>query len=100
MAILPNWLYEPLPYVYSIAGVVSSFSLDSYMGRFSGFLLITAGIVVGYQRYEYRRFRKQRQERLEWLHRQSQNRKKERQEWLRKQADKVREDIERKKNDF
>jgi len=100
MAILPNWLYEPLPYVYGIAGVVSAFTLDSTMGRFSGFLLITAGIVVGYQRYEYRRFRKQRQERLEWLNRQSQIRKKERQEWLRNQANKVREDIERKKNDF
>ena len=70
------------------------------MGRISGFLLITAGIVVGYQRYEYRRFRKQRQERLDWLNRQTKTRRKERQEWLRKQADKLREDIERKKNDF
>ncbi len=100
MAILPNWLYEPLPYVYGIAGVVAFYNLDSSMGRISGFLLITAGIVVGYQRYEYRRFRKQRQERLDWLNRQTKTRRKERQEWLRKQADKLREDIERKKNDF
>jgi hypothetical protein len=100
MAILPNWLYEPLPYVYGIAGVVASYNLDSSMGRISGFLLITAGIVVGYQRYEYRRFRKQRQERLDWLQEQARKKKMQRQEWLRNQAKTLREEIERKKNDF
>jgi hypothetical protein len=56
--------------------------------------------VVGYQRYEYRRFRKQRQERLDWLQEQARKKKMQRQEWLRDQAKTLREDIERKKNDF
>jgi hypothetical protein len=100
MAVFPNWLYEPLPYIYGVAGIASTFTLDTLVGRMSGILLITAGIVVAFQRYEYRRVKKQRQERLEWLSRQSQMRKKERQEWLRKQADDLREKIEHKKNDF
>jgi hypothetical protein len=100
MAILPNWIYEPLPYLYGGFGIVSTFSLDSMIGKFSGVLLITAGIVVGYQRYEYRRFQKQRQERMDWLHEQARKKKAERQAWLRHQADDLRQEIERKKNDF
>ncbi len=100
MVILPNWLYEPLPYVYGIAGIVASYRLDSAMGRISGVLLITAGIVVAYQRYEFRHFNKQRQERLDWLREQAHKKKAQRQEWLRDQAKTLREDIERKQNDF
>jgi len=100
MAVLPNWLYEPLPYVYSVAGIVSTFTLDTLVGRFSGILLITAGIVVGFQRFEYRRFKAQRQERLDWLKEQADKKKRQRQDWLRHQADELRDEIERKKNDF
>jgi hypothetical protein len=100
MVILPSWVYEPLPYVYGIAGVLSAYNLDSLMGRISGILLITAGIVVGYQRYEYRRFRKQRQERLDWLQEQARKKKAQRQEWLRDQAKTLRDEIENKKNNF
>lgn len=100
MAILPNWIYEPLPYVYGGVGIIATFNLDSLIGMSSGFLLITAGLVVGYQRYEYRRFQKQRQERLDWLREQARKKRADRQAWLRTQASELREEIERKNNDF
>lgn len=100
MAVLPNWIYEPLPYVYTGVGIVATLSLDSLIGWSSGVLLITAGIVVGYQRYEYRRFQKQLQDRQDWLQEQSRKKKTERQAWLKQQAQQLREDIERKKDDF
>ncbi len=100
MAVLPNWLYEPLPYVYAGAGLIATVSLDTITGRFSGILLITAGIVVGYQRFEHRRLLKERQERQAWLQEQAQKRKIQKQIWLREQAQKYREEIERKEEDF
>ncbi len=100
MPVLPNWLYEPLPYVYSSTGLVSAVVLESMMGRLSGVLLITAGCVISYQRYEYRRLKKEREERLAWLQDQARRKKAQRQTWLRDQAKIYRNEIERKKNDF
>jgi hypothetical protein len=100
MSILPSWIYEPLPYIYGGVGIFAAFTLDSMIGKLSGVLLISAGIVVGFLRYEYRSFQRQRRERLEWLNEQSRKKKTERQAWLRQQADDIRKDIERKNNDF
>jgi len=100
MAVLPNWIYEPLPYLYAGAGVVAIMNLDTVIGRISGILLITAGLVVGYQRYEYRSFQKQRIERQNWLREQARKKKTSRQEWLRAQAKQFREDINHKNDDF
>ncbi len=100
MPMLPNWIYEPLPYIYAGVGIVAAGSLDTLIGQLSGLLLISAGIVVGYQRYEYRHIQKQRQARLDWMKEQAHRKKVERQAWLRHQADDIREEIERKNNDF
>ncbi len=100
MVTLPDWLYEPLPYVYAAAGLVAALTLDSFTGRISGLLLLSAAGVVGYWRYDYRHKEKQRIERLLWLQDQAHKRKVERQTWLREQAQKYREEIERKEQDF
>ncbi len=100
MLVLPNWVYEPLPYIYTSTGLVSAVMLDSMMGRMSGILLITAGFVIVYQRYEYRRLKKEREERQAWLQEQAHRKKMQRQAWLRDQAQRYREEIERKKDDF
>jgi predicted Holliday junction resolvase-like endonuclease len=100
MVILPRWFYEPLPYVYGGVGLVAMFSLDSLVGVVSGILLVSAGGVIAYQRYQYRYQEKQRQERLAWLQEQARRKKSEKQAWLREQAQKVREEIEKKEQDF
>lgn len=100
MASLPDWIYEPLPYIYTAVGLVATLTLDSLTGRLSGILLLSAAAVVGYWRYDYRHHRKQRIERLLWLQEQARKKKTERQTWLREEARKYREEIERKEQDF
>lgn len=100
MIALPDWIYEPLPYVYATAGLVATLTLDTLTGRISGLLLLSAAGVVGYWRYDYRDKQKRRVERLIWLQEQTRRRKAERQAWLREQAKKYRDEIERKEQDF
>ena len=100
MVALPDWIYEPLPYIYAAAGLVSMFTLDSITGRISGVLLLSAAVVVGYWRHDYRQKEKARIKRLRWLDEQARKRKLERQAWLREQAEIYREKIARRDEDF
>lgn len=51
----PDWLYEILPHLYAIAGVVTILALRDTGGYFSGGLLIAAGASVWQMRRNYRR---------------------------------------------
>jgi len=55
---LPYWLYEALPYVYVGVGSVVIYALDAFIGKLSGVLLISAGVVIGHLRFVYRRHRR------------------------------------------
>jgi len=64
---IPIWIYEPLPYIYALTGVVATLTLDVLVGRISGLMLISAGGVVWYQRMRYRRLRRRPRKRdLSW----------------------------------
>lgn len=51
---LPKPLYEPLPYLYLFAAVVSVFALESFAALVSGCLFAIAGIWVLRLRRRYR----------------------------------------------
>jgi hypothetical protein len=55
MVKLPNWLYEPLPFLYVAAGAFALWRLDDVVGELSGLLLISAGLVIANMRHEYRK---------------------------------------------
>ena len=97
---LPNWVYEPLPYLYVGLGIVTTYGLDTLLGKTSGIMLIVAGIIIAYMRHNYRRLLKIRMEREAWLKDQAERRKREKQAWLRDQAQRYREDLDRKNEDF
>jgi len=68
---IPDWLYEPLPYAYAIMGIVATVSLEVLIGKISGLLLISAGIVIWHLRFSYRRRRRRPVARdLSWGHNQ------------------------------
>jgi hypothetical protein len=90
MATLPNWLYEPLPYVYVSTGALATLGMDSIMGVLSGILLMSAGIYIWYLRFEHRGAIKAKQEREAWLREQAEKLKREKQTWLRQEAEKYR----------
>ncbi len=50
----PGWLYEPLPYLYVLVGLITLFSLEELTGRMSGLLLIVAGFIIGFMRFQFR----------------------------------------------
>ncbi|MDP3175625.1 MAG: hypothetical protein Q8M88_14425 [Phenylobacterium sp.] len=51
---LPHRLYEALPALYAIAGLLTLFNLPNTLGWLSGLLLIGAGWQVWRMRYAYR----------------------------------------------
>lgn len=64
---IPDWLYEPLPYLYTLAGIATVVMLDVLIGKLSGILLISAGIVIWHLRFVYRRHhRRPRKRDLSW----------------------------------
>jgi len=64
---IPDWIYEPLPYLYAMTGLVATFVLDAVVGKISGALLISAGIVVWNLRFTYRRMHQRPRKRdLSW----------------------------------
>lgn len=64
---MPGWLYEPLPYLYAAMGLAALGMLDSWMGKLSGLMLISAGVVVWNLRFIYRRRRRRPKHRdLSW----------------------------------
>ncbi|WP_290613223.1 hypothetical protein [Arsukibacterium sp. UBA3155] len=52
---LPTKIYEPLPYSYMLAGLISMVLLPSLLGMMSGTLLFMAGALVWIVRSEHRR---------------------------------------------
>lgn len=60
MGPLPDWLYEPLPYIYALVGILTAYNLDMLLGRISGLLLISAGVIVWHLRFQHRREMKRR----------------------------------------
>lgn len=52
---LPTKIYEPLPYSYMLAGIVSMVLVPSLLGVLSGALLFLAGALVWIVRSEHRR---------------------------------------------
>lgn len=64
---IPIWIYEPLPYLYTLMGVIATFVLDELVGKLSGLLLVSAGLVVWNLRFTYRRHhRRPRKRDLSW----------------------------------
>lgn len=103
MIVFPNWLYEPLPYLYVAAGIASIFGLGSLPALFSGVLLIVAGITTASMRHRHRKKLKQRGKLLALQRAQfakDRRQRGERQAWLKEQAEKYREEIRRKEEDF
>ena len=71
---MPRWLYEPLPYVYAAMGVVSIVTLDAIVGKISGVMLISAGVVIWHLRFSFRRRRvRPLPKDLSWGHHQRMN---------------------------
>ena len=97
---LPNWVYEPLPYLYVVLGIVTTYGLDTLLGKTSGIMLIVAGIIIAYMRHNYRRLLKIRMEREAWLKDQSVRRKRVKQVWLRDPAQLFREEMDCYNDDF
>lgn len=64
---LPDWLYEPLPYIYVLMGLIATIVLEAFIGKISGVLLISAGFVIWNLRFTYRRRHRRPQARdLSW----------------------------------
>lgn len=103
MIVFPNWLYEPLPYIYVAAGIATIFGLGSLPALFSGIMLIIAGFTTASMRYRHRKKQKQREKLLALQRAKAQkdrHRRTERQAWLREQAVKYRDEIRRRDEDF
>lgn len=58
----PDWLYESLPYLYAAAGLIVALVLPGWAAKFSGLLLISAGITVWKIRRDYRQRARREQE--------------------------------------
>jgi len=55
---IPDWLYELLPYVYAVSGIVVIAVTPNEWGLFSGFMFLSAAISVFFMRRAYRKARK------------------------------------------
>lgn len=54
---IPHHVYESLPYVYVGGGTLVTQGLANVWGVVSGLMLLSAGLLIGWQRYTYRRAR-------------------------------------------
>ncbi|MDG4549458.1 MAG: hypothetical protein P9F19_14480 [Candidatus Contendobacter sp.] len=43
---IPQPIYELLPYLYMLAGLITLFALDNIPGKLCGVLLIIAGVII------------------------------------------------------
>lgn len=50
----PQPIYEALPYLYVAGGVFAIVGLETIGGKFCGFLLVTAGVIIYQVRSRYR----------------------------------------------
>ena len=60
--LMPFWLYELLPAIYVLAGLLTFALLDHYLARCSATMLVGCGLYVGWLRWRARR-RQERQQR-------------------------------------
>lgn len=51
---MEGYLYETLPYIYTVGGVLTLLLSGEMIGRASGVLLITAALLIFYLRIGYR----------------------------------------------
>ncbi|BAL26879.1 bacteriohemerythrin [Azoarcus sp. KH32C] len=51
----PAWLYESLPHLYLVGGVLTVLLLRNVIAQLSGALLVSAGVVVWRMRWRFRR---------------------------------------------
>lgn len=58
---IPDWLYELLPYVYAVSGIVVISVIPNEWGMFSGFMFLTAALSVFFMRRAYRKARRRAQ---------------------------------------
>lgn len=54
---IPHRLYEALPFIYLGGGILVARGLANTWGTVSGLILLTAGVLVGWKRWQYRRER-------------------------------------------
>jgi hypothetical protein len=54
----PEWLYEALPYVYGVAGIVTIANQGNVLSMVSGGLLVSAGVSTWWLRRSYRQEKK------------------------------------------
>ena len=50
----PDWLYEAMPCVYSVTGIVTICYFDTSVGYGAGALLLTAALMIWVKRREHR----------------------------------------------
>ena len=53
----PDWLYEAMPCVYSVTGIVTICYFNTSVGYGAGALLLTASLMIWMKRREHRRLR-------------------------------------------
>ena len=53
----PDWLYEAIPYLYLVTGVVAMLYFNSTAGYFSGALFLIAVASILIKRKQYRTFK-------------------------------------------
>jgi hypothetical protein len=51
---IPKPIYELLPYLYVLGGLIAIISMDSILGKFCGVILIVAGVVIHQMRARFR----------------------------------------------
>lgn len=51
----PKWVYELLPYLYVIVGLLALLNLETSGVKGCGFLLATSGLLIFKMRRDYRR---------------------------------------------
>ena len=53
----PDWLYELMPYIYSMSGIAAIFYFDTVAGYGAGGLLLLAAALIWKMRKDYRSFK-------------------------------------------
>ena len=51
---LPDWLYEALPRIYAILGLVVVYNFETPLGYTSGVILLFTSCIIWFMRRDYR----------------------------------------------
>jgi uncharacterized membrane protein len=51
---LPDWFYEPLPYLCVGGGILALYALQGILAQLSGVMLVLIGITIMYLRWAHR----------------------------------------------